>query len=72
MATARHKTNRLAYAYVMPAMIAMGLVVLYPFIYNVVISFSNMNLSHFRDWRITGMGNYVAVLSDSVFLVFPV
>ncbi len=70
MASARNQTNRLAYSYVLPAMIAMGLVVLYPFIYNVVISFSNMNLSHFRDWQITGIDNYIAVLTDSVFWYF--
>jgi arabinogalactan oligomer/maltooligosaccharide transport system permease protein len=63
-------TNRLAYIYVAPAMIIMALVVLYPFIYNVVISFSNMNLSHFRDWSVKGLGNYVSVLKDGSFWYF--
>lgn len=61
------RVNRLAYMYVMPALVVMAAVVLYPFIYNVVISFSNMNLTHFRDWRITGIGNYISVLSDGSF-----
>lgn len=59
--------NRLVYLYVMPAMIIMGLVVLFPFIYNVVISLSNMNLTHFRDWDIRGLQNYLAVLADRSF-----
>jgi len=45
----------------------MALVVLYPFIYNVVISFSNMSLSHFRDWRLVGIVNYKQVISNADF-----
>jgi arabinogalactan oligomer/maltooligosaccharide transport system permease protein len=51
--------------YTLPALVIMTIVVLYPFIYNVIISFSNMNLSHFRDWRLTGLQSYWQVLSDS-------
>ncbi|HPG85037.1 MAG TPA: sugar ABC transporter permease [bacterium] len=64
------KVNRLAYFYTMPAFFLMGLMIVYPFIYNVVISFSNMNLSHFRDWHITGLGNYLQVVSGSSFWYF--
>ncbi|NOY58637.1 MAG: sugar ABC transporter permease [Calditrichaeota bacterium] len=64
------KLNRLAYLYTMPALIVMALVVLYPFIYNVVISFSNMNLTHFRDWRLIGLKNYMTVISDKSFWYF--
>ncbi len=56
--------------YVMPALVVMAAVVLYPFIYNVVISFSNMNLTHFRDWDITGIKNYTSVLADGSFWYF--
>jgi arabinogalactan oligomer/maltooligosaccharide transport system permease protein len=59
--------NRLVYLYVMPAVLIMALVILFPFIYNVVISFSNMNLTHFKDWKITGIENYLGVLADSSF-----
>ena len=52
------KNNRLAYLYTMPALLIMSIVVLYPFIYNVVVSFSNMNLTHFHDWRIIGLKSY--------------
>jgi arabinogalactan oligomer / maltooligosaccharide transport system permease protein len=64
------RLNRLAYMYVMPALVVMAAVVLYPFIYNVVISFSNMNLTHFRDWDITGIKNYISVFSDGSFWYF--
>lgn len=63
-------TTRLAYIYASPALLVMALVVLYPFLYNVVISFSNMNLSHFRDWRIEGFDSYLSVLSETTFWYF--
>ncbi len=63
-------TNRLAYLYVGPALIVMSLVILYPFIYNVVISFSNMNLSHFREWRLIGPQNYGLVIGERTFWYF--
>jgi len=63
-------TNRLAYLYVAPALFIMSLVVLYPFVYNVVISFSNMNLTHFRDWHLKGIGNYLSVITERTFWYF--
>ena len=51
----------------MPALLVMGFVVFYPFIYNLVISFSNMNLTHFRDWKFKGLSNYTNVLSETEF-----
>ncbi len=62
--------NRLAYLYTLPAFIVMGMVVLYPFVYNIVISFSNMNLTHFQNWHITGLGNYFAVFRERTFWYF--
>ena len=64
------QNNRLAYLYTMPALIVMGMVVLFPFFYNIVLSFSNMNLTHFYDWRITGLKNYVGVYYHRVFFKF--
>ena len=55
------QNNRLAYLYIMPTIIVLGMVVLYPFLYNIVLSFSNMNLSHFNNWKITGFGNFISV-----------
>jgi arabinogalactan oligomer/maltooligosaccharide transport system permease protein len=48
----------------------MSLIVFFPFIYNVVISFSNMNLTHFRDWEITGISAYLNVITDRQFWYF--
>ncbi len=59
--------NRLAYFYTAPAILVMGLVILYPFVYNVVISFSNMSLTHFHNWRIKGLMNFTQVLTDRSF-----
>ena len=64
------RTNGLPYLYAAPAIIMMSLVVVYPFLYNVVISLSNMNLTHFRDWRIVGLRNFVEVLTDYTFWYF--
>jgi arabinogalactan oligomer/maltooligosaccharide transport system permease protein len=58
---------KLAYLYIAPAFIVMGAVVLYPFAYNVVLSFSNMNLLNFNDWTLTGLQQYSKVFSDPVF-----
>jgi arabinogalactan oligomer/maltooligosaccharide transport system permease protein len=66
----RKSTENLAYAYIAPAFIIMSLVVIYPFAYNVVVSFSNMNLPHFRDWEIKGIRNYLLVLKESAFWYF--
>ncbi len=59
--------NRIAYFYILPAFLIMGFVVLYPFFYNIVISLSNMNLTHFRDWKFVGLRQYMAVLSEPKF-----
>ncbi|MEZ4761939.1 MAG: sugar ABC transporter permease [Calditrichia bacterium] len=62
--------TRLAYMFLFPAFFMMGLVVFYPFIYNLVISFSNMNLTNFHDWQLKGLGNYLLVLKESTFWWF--
>lgn len=49
---------------VAPAFVVLFGVVIYPFVYNVVISLSNMNLRHIRDWRIIGFGQYVKVFTE--------
>lgn len=71
---ASHSTSfhnqRLAYVYTLPAFIVMGAVVLYPFIYNLVLSFSNMNLTHFKNWQLVGLDNYEAVFKERTFWYF--
>lgn len=61
--------NRLAYWFLMPAFFCVGLVVVFPFLYNIAISFSNLSLRTFKDWQIIGFQNYYDVITDKVFYV---
>jgi arabinogalactan oligomer/maltooligosaccharide transport system permease protein len=61
------RDNRLAYLLIAPAMLVTVLTVVYPFFYNIVLSFSNMSLRHFQDWQITGLQNYRQVFSEPQF-----
>ncbi len=42
----------------------MLLVVLYPFLYNVVIAFSNMSLYHLRDWEFIGLEHFRTIFAE--------
>jgi arabinogalactan oligomer/maltooligosaccharide transport system permease protein len=64
------QNNHLAYLYTMPALVVMGIVVIYPFVYNILLSFSNMSLTHFNNWHITGISNYISVFKESTFWYF--
>jgi len=55
------------YLLIAPATAVLLVVVLYPFGYNVVISFSNMSMRHLRDWSWIGLGQYRKVFADPVF-----
>lgn len=59
--------NRFAVLMVMPAALLLFGVVLYPFFYNIVISFSNMSMTNIHSWRIIGIGQYIKVLSEAIF-----
>jgi arabinogalactan oligomer / maltooligosaccharide transport system permease protein len=59
------KKNIFIYLLLAPAFIVLLGVVFYPFIYNIVISFSNMNLSHIKDWRIIGFKQFYKVFFES-------
>ena len=61
------KTHRTAYSYVVPAMVGMVLLVFFPFIYGIVLSFTeqtiyNSNAPLTEIW--VGFKNYVSILSD--------
>ncbi len=49
---------------VVPSFLILAAVVVYPFLYNVVISFSNMNLRHIKDWTIIGPQQYIKVFTE--------
>src|SRR5258708_20064837 len=50
--------------FVVPAFIILLGAVFYPFLYNVVISFSNMNLRHIKDWDFEGLNQYAKVFTE--------
>lgn len=61
------KKDGFAYIMVMPAIVIMVAVIFYPFFYNIVLSFSNMNLTHINDWTIVGFVQYIKVFQEPQF-----
>ncbi len=49
---------------IVPAFLVLAAVVVYPFIYNVVLSFANMNLTKIREWKIIGLRQYVKIFTE--------
>src|SRR5438093_1023191 len=49
---------RLTLTYLSPMVVGVGLISLFPILYNVYISFTNQNLYHFRQYSIVGFVNY--------------
>jgi len=62
--------DRFAYYLLLPAMLIMLAVIMYPFVYNLILSVSNMNLEHINDWSIVGFYQYVKVFSEPQFYTF--
>lgn len=58
------KTKAFVLFLVAPAFLVLIGVVIYPFIFNIIISLSNMSLAHIRDWRIVGFRQYVKVFTE--------
>lgn len=58
------RRNAIAYVFVMPAVLCIVAVIVFPFLYNIVLSLSNMSLGNFQDWQVIGFGNYAEVLRD--------
>jgi arabinogalactan oligomer/maltooligosaccharide transport system permease protein len=61
--------NKLAYVFVAPSLLIIFLTIVFPFFYNVALSFSNMSLKNFQDWQIIGLQNYADVFTNATFLV---
>jgi len=60
----RFYKNILIFTFTAPAFLILIGVVFYPFIYNLVISFSNMNLRHITDWKLIGFQQYIKVFTE--------
>ena len=50
--------------FVLPSIVCIFAVIVFPFFYNIVLSLSNMSLANFRDWQVVGLQNYVEVFTD--------
>jgi len=50
-----------------PALLVVVAVVAFPFLYNIVLAFSNANIYHIRDWRLIGFAQFVSVLRQQLF-----
>lgn len=64
-----NKERNFALMMVIPAAIVVGLVVVWPFIYNLILSLSNMSLLHIHDWKLIGLRQYEKVFSEPQFYV---
>jgi arabinogalactan oligomer/maltooligosaccharide transport system permease protein len=60
--------GRLALWFLAPTAAVLLLVVAYPFLYNVGMSFTNWNMFHFRDPAFNGLTNYAKLLREPEFL----
>lgn len=64
------KKDKFAYYLFLPAILIMIAVIFYPFVYNIILSFSNMSLAHINDWKIVGFIQYLKVFSEPQFYEF--
>ena len=65
------KNNPHAYIFVLPAFLGIFMVVIFPFIYNIIISLSNLSLKTFQSWELIGFHHYINVFKEKIFyLVF--
>ncbi len=64
------RKDSFAYILALPAIIIMLAVIFYPFVYNIILSFSNMSLAHIKDWSIIGFDQYLKVFTEPQFYTF--
>ncbi|MCE1190430.1 MAG: extracellular solute-binding protein [Ignavibacteria bacterium] len=61
------RKDSFAYIFAMPALLIMFAVIIYPFCYNIILSFSNMSLSHINNWTVIGFAQYIQVFKEPLF-----
>lgn len=61
------KNARFAVIMAVPASVILFGVVIYPFFYNIILSFSNMNMTNVNSWTIIGFGQYIKVFAEKIF-----
>lgn len=67
MGPARRPYRSFPYLMILPAMVVMLAVVVYPLLYNFVLATRNMSLYHFNSTQFVGLKNFVAIFSDRTF-----
>ncbi|CAN5122485.1 N/A [soil metagenome] len=50
-----------------PALLAAIALVAFPFLFNVILAFSNANLENLRDWRLIGFTHFVSLFQEELF-----
>jgi arabinogalactan oligomer/maltooligosaccharide transport system permease protein len=50
-----------------PALLVVIAVVAFPFLFNIILAFSNANIYHIRDWRLIGLDQFVSVFRQQLF-----
>jgi arabinogalactan oligomer/maltooligosaccharide transport system permease protein len=50
-----------------PALLVILAVIAFPLLFNFVLSFSNANIYHIRDWRLVGFAQYISVFRQQLF-----
>ena len=61
------KERRLGILLVLPTIILIGAVVIYPIIYNIILSFQKVSLNPHRPSKFIGLTNYINLFSDADF-----
>ncbi len=65
----RLKASKTSYLYVLPALVGLLFMVLYPFAYDIYISFTDMNVYHIKKFGLVGAKNYAYIFTNAQFLV---
>jgi len=55
------------YILMAPAVLVLLFMIGYPLLYGVNLSFTNMNLMHFKNYTYVGLNNYISILTDMEF-----
>lgn len=67
MGLMQRRESRLGIILILPTIILIGAVVLYPIIYNVVLSFQKVAMNPHRPSKFIGLENYIKLFSDPTF-----
>lgn len=63
--------NHLGLIFIIPAMVLLGLLIVYPLIFNINMSLHKVNMLNFKssDWEFVGFKNYIDVFKDRTVLM---